>query len=155
METEPVVVFRLGETFFGLDAGQVREILVPPPVTRVPGAPRFVRGVINLRGAIVPVIDLVQRLGLPGESREGGGARIVVVEAGGEAAGFLVDAVTEVASLNASDVEPAERLPETLQRTFTRAIARLQDRLVVLLSPDRILLPGGQAGEAAGRRRPL
>ncbi|MGB9591069.1 MAG: chemotaxis protein CheW, partial [Candidatus Kryptoniota bacterium] len=109
-----IVIFELGGEEFGVEIGAVESIVQMLPITHVPQAPPFVRGVTNLRGRILPVLDLYHRFGLPsqGESKE---QRIVVIHSGSLEAGIIVDGVTEVETLDLSQVEP----PPALTRTTT------------------------------------
>ena len=102
---EQLVVFRLGNEEFCVQILQVQEIILLSPITRVPKTPAFVEGVINLRGEIIPVVDLRKRFGLEvGELGED--ARIVVVEVEGNLVGMIVDEVTQTLSIPASQLQP-------------------------------------------------
>ena len=135
---EQVVVFTLGNEAYGVEIGRVQEIIHQQQVTRVPGAPHFVEGVINLRGKVIPVVELRQRFGLPSveEAREG---RIVVVDVEGHIVGMGVDGVSEVLRVSMSAVEPPSPLVTGIDSAYLRGIAKLEDRLVILLELDRIL----------------
>ena len=135
---EQFVVFRLGEETYGLDIGAVQEIIVWQPVTRVPRTPEFMEGIINLRGHVIPVIDLRRRFGLPAEAR-GRTTRIVVVEIGEMTVGFVVDAVSEVIRIPEDAIEPPSDIIAGVSSEFIRGIARLDQQLIILLNPERIL----------------
>lgn len=98
-----LLTFELGEEVYGVDLQQVVEILTPRPVTPLPRAPSFVAGVASLRGAVIPVLDLAARLGLP-TAAPGGATRIVVLKDGAEAMGFRVDRVRGVVRLGCDEV---------------------------------------------------
>lgn len=135
---EQLVVFRIDHETYGIDIGAVHEIIVWQPVTRVPRAPDFIEGIINLRGNVIPVIDLRRRFGLPPGER-GRQTRIVVVEIGGVMVGLVVDGVSEVMRIPASAVEPPSDVITSVDTEFIRGIARADQRLIILLNPERIL----------------
>lgn len=133
-----LVTFRLGREEFGLDVFAVHEILRWQEVTPVPRAPAFVEGVIDVRGALVPVVDLRRRFELPDVST-GAETRIVLVEFGGERLGLVVDAVTEVLRVPETALSPPPEYIRGLAAEFVRGIVRLEGRLVVLIDIERIL----------------
>ncbi len=137
-----VLTFWLGSEVFGMDIRTVREIIQCGPMTAVPLMPGFVRGVINLRGAVVPVVDLNARFGRP-SAQLGKKSCIVIFDArrGGERIelGLLVDAVSEVIRLADGDVEPAPEFGSAIRREFIRGIGKVGQRFVILLEPDRAL----------------
>ncbi|MDI3298488.1 MAG: chemotaxis protein CheW [Bacillota bacterium] len=149
---EQVVVLELDGQAYGADIASVREVLAFQPITRVPQAPPFVLGVINLRGRIIPVIDLRRRLGL-GAAEPGPLSRIVVVEDGEELIGMLVDGVSEVLDIPADLVEPPGELVRGEDASFLRGVARLEERLVILLALERVL-DAHQRAAAARVARP-
>src|ERR1700682_2246393 len=104
-EERQLVVFQLGAELYGVEISRVHEIIRLQAVTRVPRAPGFVEGVINLRGKVIPVVDLRRRFGLPGTEHTRA-TRIVVVEIGDQVIGIVVDGVSEVLRVNTSTVEP-------------------------------------------------
>lgn len=133
-----LVTFRLGAEEFGLDVFSVLEILRHREVTPVPRAPAFVEGVIDLRGALVPILDLRRRFELPGHAADGE-TRIVVVEFGGERLGVVVDSVTEVARVSETAISPPPEYIRGLSAEFVKGIVRMNDRLIVLIDIERIL----------------
>ena len=134
------LTFALGEEVFAMDIRTVREIIQHGPMTTVPLMPVFVRGVINLRGAVVPVIDLQARFGRPC-AVVGKKTCIVIFDAqrDGEHVelGLLVDAVSEVIDIAADHIEPPPHFGAALRRDFIRGIGKVGSRFVVLLDPDR------------------
>ena len=127
-----LVVFELGEERYGLDIATVYEIIRHQPVTAVPQAPSFVEGVINLRGRIIPVVDLRRRFGmLPGELTKA--SRIVVCEAAGTRVGLVVDGVSEVLMVSSESVEQTPEVASGYDTQYLRGIAKLGERLVILL----------------------
>lgn len=135
---EQVVVFELGGECYGVDIGLVQEIIRPPSITSVPRAPDYVEGVINLRGRVIPVINLRTRFGLPGTER-GRTARIVVLNVEGQTVGAAVDAVSEVLRIPLTSVEPPGATLAGAASARLRGIAKLDDRLIILLEPKSIL----------------
>lgn len=135
---EQLVVFRLAEEHYGFDIAGVREIILWQPVTRLPKVPSFVEGVINLRNHVIPIIDLRRRFELPDVER-GRETRIMVVEVGGQTVGLVVDAVTEVLSIQADMVESPEGVTTGVEESFIRGVAKVGDRLIVLLALEDLL----------------
>lgn len=149
-----LVTFRLGQEEFGLDVFKVHEILRYQAPTAMPRAPEFVEGVLDVRGALVPVVDLRRRFELP-EPAVDDDTRIVLVDFHGERLGLVVDAVTEVLRAPETAVSPPPSYFRGLAAEFIRGIVRLEGRLVVLIDLDRILstqerlaLQQGGEGEA-------
>ena len=135
---EQLVVFELSSESYGVEIGAVNTIIRMQPVTHVPRAPSFVEGVINLRGSIVPVIDLRARFGLT-TSAETKASRIVVVETPVGLIGMVVDAVTETLSIANDAVEPPSSIVTTTESQYLRGVAKVQERLIILLDISRIL----------------
>jgi purine-binding chemotaxis protein CheW len=134
------LTFTLGEEVFAMDIRTVREIIQVGPMTTVPLMPGFVRGVINLRGAVVPVIDLHARFGRPA-ARIGKKTCIVIFDAvrDGERVelGLLVDAVSEVIEIAPEAIEPPPNFGTAVRRDFIRGMGKVASRFVVILEPDR------------------
>ena len=133
-----VVIFELAEEHYGVDIASVESIIKLQPITSVPHAPSYVEGITNLRGKILPVIDLRQRFGLPSRQATSG-SRIVVVILMNEEVGLVVDGVSEVLIIKEADIEPIHRMMITLESDFITSIARLEGRLVILLNLDAVL----------------
>ncbi len=139
-DDEQMVVFRLAKEEFGVPIESVQEIVrVPDELTHVPKAPEFVEGVINLRGAVLPVIDQRRRLGLPTLERNEQ-QRIMVFLFDGVRTGFIVDSVAEVLKVPKSAIEPAPRLSSGQAKLIAR-VANLekQKRLILLIDPTQLL----------------
>ena len=134
-----LVLCHLAGEDYGLDVGWVREIIPWQQITRVPRTPPFVEGIINLRGHIIPVLDLRRRLGLP-EGERDRRTRIVVVEREETVVGLVVDAVSEVIRLPAAAIEPPAQVL-AVDAGFVQGIARHGDRLILVLQPDQVLAP--------------
>jgi purine-binding chemotaxis protein CheW len=139
-DDEQVVVFRLDKEEFGVPIDSVQEIVrVPEELTHVPKAPSFVEGVINLRGAVLPVIDLRRRLGMPQVERSDR-QRVMVFLIAGMRTGFIVDLVAEVLKIHKSAIEPAPHLSSE-QATLLARMANLekQKRMVQLIDPSHLI----------------
>ncbi|HHV08540.1 MAG TPA: chemotaxis protein CheW [Firmicutes bacterium] len=133
-----LVVFSLGQEEYGVDILQVQEIKRLTEITRVPNAPDFVEGVINLRGNVIPVIDLHKRFSLKA-AEVTDESRIVIVNVQDITVGITVDAVSEVITLEADAFAPPPPLVAGIEASFIEAIGKLEDRLLILLNMDRIL----------------
>jgi purine-binding chemotaxis protein CheW len=133
-----LVVFQLGVELYGVEIACVHEIVRMQSITRVPRAPAFVEGVINLRGKVIPVIDLRHRFHLPAAPHTRA-SRIVVVEIGDQVVGLVVDGVSEVLRVNTTLIEPPSPVVAGIDSEYLQGIARLPERLVVLLDLDRVL----------------
>ena len=127
-----IVVFELGDERYGLDIATVYEIIRHQPITAVPQAPAFVEGVINLRGRIIPVVDLRDRFGMT-EGDLTKASRIVVCEAAGTRVGLVVDGVSEVLMIAADAIEPTPEVAAGVDAAYLRGIAKLGERLIILL----------------------
>jgi purine-binding chemotaxis protein CheW len=135
-----IVGFCLGEEEFGVDIFAVKEIIRMPIMTRVPNAPTFVVGVVNMRGRVIPIIDLCIRFGLPPSDIENSDRKIVVIEHENKTVGFLVDAVNEVASISRSIAEPPPPMVSGIESDYITAIAKLNNKLLILLEISKILV---------------
>lgn len=138
-ETRQIITFKLGEEEFGVDILQVREIeKLEQEVTRVPKAPKFVEGVFNLRGDIVPVVDLRKRFGLSLKP-VGYETRVIIVEVNDNPVGMMVDTVTEVLRIPVSSIEDAPNITRGVDAYFLSGVAKINDRLIILLNLERAL----------------
>ena len=136
--TEHLATFFLDREEYGVDVRQVQEIRRMSEITSVPRAPEFVRGVINLRGRILPVLDLKRKLGL-GEVGPGRATRIVVVRVGERLLGLLVDGASQVLKVAVSRVEPPPEEVVEKGGDYIRGVAKLDDRLIILVDLGRLL----------------
>ena len=107
-------------------------------VTRVPNTPEYVDGVINLRGKVIPIIDLRRRFGMARKEKDKH-SRIIIVELSGKVLGFVVDAVSEVLRIQRSITEPPPPIIAGIDADYITAIAKLEDRLLILLDLERVL----------------
>jgi purine-binding chemotaxis protein CheW len=135
---EQMVVLDVGEESYGIPVQRVREIIRVPPITRVPNGPAFLEGVVNLRGQVIPVMDLRKHLGVS-YGHETKSSRVVVSELGRHTVGLMVDGVSEVVMVATGDIEPPPALVAGVNDGQVCGVARLGDRLVLFLDPDRVL----------------
>ena len=134
-----LATFRLGSEEYAVCVSQVQEIVRLTAITAVPRSPRYVEGVINLRGRIVPVIDLAKRFELTPRDRTKA-TRIIIIEVEGRTIGMLVDAVTEVLRLEAGAIEPApDMLQGGVSAEYVTGIGKLDCRLLIMLDLPRVL----------------
>lgn len=136
IETGQFLTFKLDNEEFALDILQVREVLDYTTVTRVPRTPEFMRGVINLRGSVVPVIDLRMKFGMP-RTEQTVDTCVVIVElmVDGQplVVGALADSVQEVMELEANDVEPTPRIGMRLDTQFIKGMGKRDDKFIIIL----------------------
>lgn len=133
-----LVSFKLGEEEFGVDILAVQEIIRMIEITRVPNSPHFVEGVINLRGKVLPVVNLRKRLGLP-VTEYSKSTRIIVIELDKKTVGFIVDSVSEVLRIPTAVTEPPPQMVGRVDSEYITAVGKLDDRLVILLDLNRVL----------------
>lgn len=139
--TRQYLTFQLGEEVFAIDVVNVREILEFNSVTKVPKSPEYMRGVINLRGSVVPVFDMRLKFGMAATDKTINTC-IVVVEVSFESEdiiiGALVDSVQEVFELEANQIEPAPRIGTHLRTEFIRGMGKRDDRFIIILDIDKV-----------------
>ncbi len=133
-----VVLFELNGEIYGLDIAAVHEIIRMQPVTKVPKAPVYVEGVINLRGKVIPVLDLGKKFGMDKVER-GKNNRIVVVNIQDAILGIIVDAVTEVMRIPLEAIEPVTGIVTYGHLDYLQGIAKVNEKMVILLALDKFL----------------
>lgn len=133
-----LVSFNMGDEEYGIDILKVQEIIRFTEITRIPNAPCFVDGVINLRSKVIPVIDLRTRLGMERKERSNS-TRIIVVEISGRTTGFKVDGVNEVLRIPENITEAPPEIATGNGGEYITSVARLEDRLLMLLDLEKIL----------------
>jgi len=133
-----LVVFELANEHYGVDISAVESIIKMQAITVVPQAPSFVEGVTNLRGSVLPVVDLRKRFGLLMEQATKN-SRIVVVAIDGVKVGMIVDGVSEVLRVPEDAIEPPPPMVTTVDTTYITGIAKLDAKLVILLELARVL----------------
>jgi purine-binding chemotaxis protein CheW len=132
-----LVTFKLENEEFGVDILKVQEINRMLTITRIPNAPPFVEGVINLRGKIIPIVDLRKRLGFTGKPYDKS-TRIIVVELDGLILGFIVDSVSEVLRISESTVEPPPSIIGGIESDYIEGVGKLDNRLLILLELSKV-----------------
>jgi len=133
-----LVSFKLGKEEFGVDILKVQEINRMLEITEMPNSPDFVEGIVNLRGRIIPVIDLKKRLNLPIKEHDNS-TRIIVVELNGKTVGFIVDEVSEVLRIESNITEPPPEMVAGINSDYITAVAKMEDRLLILLDLNKVL----------------
>lgn len=137
-----LIAFQLEREEYGVPVASVREVSRVGEITRVPQAPEHIRGVMNLRGRILPVLELRTRLGHPPLLAPGPRARVVVAEIHGRVLGLLVDAVAQVLKVPSDRVVPPPDDARSAAADYLTGVAQLDDRLIILLDLERMLQPG-------------
>ncbi|MEN6633749.1 MAG: chemotaxis protein CheW, partial [Candidatus Polarisedimenticolia bacterium] len=140
-ETRQYLTFKLGEEIFALDVAQVREVLDFTAITRVPRTPEYMRGVINLRGSVVPVVDMRLKFGMTRTERTVNTCiEVVEVTLDGEATvlGALVDSVQEVIELEPDQIEPAPRIGTRLRTDFIKGMGKRDNEFIIILDIDKV-----------------
>ncbi len=140
-----LVTFTLGNEEYAVDILKVQEINRMTEVAKVPNSPSYVEGVINLRGRVIPVVNLRSRFGL-GEKEMDERSRIMIMDIQGLTIGVVVDAVSEVLRIPSNTVEPAPHMASDIGTEFIRGIAKLDDRLIILIDMDQIIDRPERAG---------
>jgi len=133
-----LVSFNIGEEEFGIDILKVQEIIRIMDITKVPNTPEFVEGVINLRGRVIPIIDLRIKLGMVRIEHDKS-TRIIVVEISNKTVGFIVDAVSEVLRIPKNITEAPPEIVAGVNSDYITAVGKLEDRLLILLDLEKIL----------------
>lgn len=139
METFKIVAFKLGEEEYGLDVEHVQSIERITHITRVPNAPEFVKGVINLRGHVTPVVDLQFQLGM-GESKYTENTRVVIAKLEEMELGFIVDQTSDVIDIDPEWIEDINL--DDMKADLFSGIAKIEERLIILLKLDQLLKLG-------------
>jgi purine-binding chemotaxis protein CheW len=137
-ELRQFISFTVGEEEYGLELLRVKEVIRVREITWLPKAPSFVRGIINLRGDVIPIIDLRDKFGL--ESREQTAqTRIIVVEMEGPLVGMIVDSASEVVRIPADEIEAPPPVLGGFSQEFITGVGKQEDKLIILLNTDSIL----------------
>ena len=136
--TMQLVSFRLDQEEYGIEITKVQEIILTGEITRVPQTPNFIKGLINLRSTVIPIVDLRLRFGLKEESATDD-TRIMVVNVNGKTIGIIVDAVSEVLRISQEQIAPPPPTVAGLGREYLTGLVKFEKRLLILLDIDRIL----------------
>jgi len=137
-ELKQFVVFKLGNEEYGVNIHQVKTIERLMEITRVPQAPDFVEGVVNLRGEVVPVIDLRKRFGLP-ERTNTDNTRIIIVSIEDITVGMIVDSATEVLQISEESIDPAPSIIGSIDLDYIDGVGKIDGRLLILLNLRKVL----------------
>lgn len=133
-----LVSFKLGDEEFGVNIQKVKEINRMIQITKVPNAPSFVKGVVNLRGSIMPIIDLREKLNMP-PKEDDKSTRIIILDLENKTIGFIVDEVSEVLRISNSILEPPPDMVGGVDADYITAVAKLENRLLILLDIEKAL----------------
>lgn len=136
--TSQIVVFGLSNEEYGIGIAQVQEIIRPVGITRIPGMPAFIEGVINLRGKIIPIIDLRNRFGLT-KKDEDANTRVVVAGVSSQTVGLVVDSVSEVLRLANDSIDPLPPTLTDIDAEYLRGVGKMDNRLIILLELEKVL----------------
>lgn len=133
-----LVSFKIGSEEFGVDILKVQEINRMVEITKVPQAPMYVEGVINLRGKVIPIVDLRKRFNLEVKEYDKD-TRIVVVDISGNIMGMVVDSVSEVLRLPSDTIEPPPEIVTGINSEYIKGVAKLEDRLLIFLDLSKVI----------------
>lgn len=133
-----LVVFKLGREEYGVSILQVQEIKRMTDITRVPHTPDYIKGVMNLRGSVLPVLDLKKRLSLPPQEYSDD-TRIIIVKVEDITLGIIVDAVSEVLTIGQQSIEPPQAVAGGVVANYLSGVGKLDDRLLILLNLEAII----------------
>ncbi len=133
-----LVIFKLGAEYFGIDIASVEGINKMLEITKIPQAPAYMEGITNLRGSVLPVIDLQKRFGMALGERDGD-TRIVVAGLDGMKVGMIVSEVSEVLTIEESVIEPTPPMISNVNSEFITGVAKIDSRLVILLDLAKVL----------------
>lgn len=140
-KTTQFLTFTLAGEVFGVEIAQVKEVLEYTVLTKIPKTPDFMRGVINLRGGVVPVVDMRRKFGMPEMERTVNTCIIILDVVSGEGSlivGAVADSVKEVRNLDPDQVEPPPRIGTALRTDFIRGMGKQDDHFIILLNTDRV-----------------
>ena len=140
-----LIAFRLGEQEFCVDIMSVRDIRGWTPTTPLPHSSDYVKGVINLRGAVLPVVDLAARLGFP-PAEPSARHVIIITQVGNQTIGLLVDAVSDILTVNSGSIQATPNVASELARAFMKGVIAMEGRMISLIALDNVLTQN-QAGQ--------
>ncbi len=155
-ELRQFISFSVGDEEYGLELLRVKEVIRVREITWLPKAPSFVKGIINLRGDVIPIIDLRDKFGL--EAKEAtANTRVIVVEVDGKLMGMIVDSASQVVRIPADQIDPPPPVLGGFSQEFITGVGKMDDKLIILLNSDAVLTAeertqlgsldtGGQAG---------
>ncbi len=132
------VVFSINQQIFGIEILKIKEVLSFRKITPLPQVEEFVRGIINLRGAVIPVFDLREKFNLPAKEYTRFHV-IIVVEIAGRIMGVIVDEISDVLEILPEEFQTTGNLPSNLRREYLKGVGKKQDKMIILLDIDRLL----------------
>lgn len=134
-----LAVFRAGHGEYGVDIMKIMEIIRPQKLTRVPKAPEFIEGIINLRGSVVPIIDVRKRLGVGSASDGGSKDKVLILLVDGKMLGAVVDEVKEIMYMDLGEIEEAPEAVKGPEAQFLQGVGKAGERLIMVLDPEKLL----------------
>jgi purine-binding chemotaxis protein CheW len=134
-----LAVFRAGTGEYGVDIMKIMEIIRPQKLTRVPKAPEFIEGIINLRGSVVPIIDVRKRLGVGSASDGGSRDKVLILLVDGKLLGAVVDEVREIMYMDLGEIEEAPEAVKGPEAQFLQGVGKAGERLIMVLDPEKLL----------------
>ncbi|MFP4660982.1 MAG: chemotaxis protein CheW [Halanaerobiales bacterium] len=137
-EEKQFIVFSLGEEKFGVDVKQIKQIIPMDESTHIPNAPSFVKGVINLRGDIIPIVELKEKLTLEIDSAVSKEGKIIIVELDNNSVGMQVDSVSEMMRIYEDEIADPPGIVKGINRNYLKGVGKLNDKLLILLDLDKI-----------------
>ena len=138
--THQFVGFRLGGEDYAIAITKIQEIIVMKPITRIPQVPGVIEGLINLRGSVIPIVNLRMLFALPPRAFDDE-TRTIIVNVGDRTIGYIVDEVTQVMRIGGDQIQPAPASVSVLAKRYIAALARLDDRLLIILEIEAMLNP--------------
>lgn len=143
-DEQQLVIFKLSNEAYGIDISKIQEIIRLQEITHIPKVSHFIEGVINLRGNVIPVIDLRKRFDFEKVERDNS-TRIIVVEVGEYVVGMIVDAVLEVVRVSNENIEPPSNIISDIKSDYLTGVCKLDDKLIILLDISKVLTPTEQS----------
>ncbi|WP_432408844.1 chemotaxis protein CheW [Wukongibacter sp. M2B1] len=138
MAEKQYVIFNLGNEQYGVDIMNVKEISEFRESTKVPSAPYFVDGIINLRGEIIPIVNLKKRFEIEDDKIDSD-TRIIVINLNGRNVGFVVDEASQVLRINNDDIDPAPEIIAGIDKQYINGVGKVEDKIIILLDLEKIL----------------
>ncbi|WP_026689879.1 chemotaxis protein CheW [Alteribacter aurantiacus] len=138
LQSQKVIVFQLGEEEYGVGVEQVKSIERVQTVTRVPNTASFIKGVINLRGVVTPILDLRMRFNIQ-EREYNNQTRVIIVTVDDMEVGLIVDAANDVMDINQDNIEPPPEVVGGIEADYLNGVAKLEKRLLILLNLNKVL----------------
>lgn len=138
MSENQYVVFKLGKEEYGIDIMNVREIVQHQESVKVPNAPRFIEGIINFRGKVIPIVCLKKRFGMEDKAVDTN-TRIIVINLNDRQVGFLVDEASQTIRLDDSNIDPTPDIVAGVERRYITGVGKLDNRLIILIDLEKVL----------------